>query len=485
MRSSRSSHIWLIQPPDPHPAVLPIDAAGGDSVRFSPAWDLLCLQAFILERTGHTCDLIDTRLHENIESALARLKSPPSAGTNKVAVLHGTLHNLGSTASIVQHIKAKHPDVDVVLCGPLASSFPEVLTAIPGVNYGLRGDAETILRNLLDFCDIEHRLKLVPGLILPGQPLKPPYWMPTLNAISLPDWLRTRWSQYQQDLHANGVRIEVRLSRGSPGMSVDRPFPIATEPMRIWPMHAMATLVQKCPGHGISEVFLADPPGFWTTERIMQWCSQLDTVRNSQPWSFQMVPRTMTDEELFQLSYNICRRIELIIPALHEPLRSDLGFDMSADDLKRLLQRMIDHKIRPQLVYWIEGPEAPANEAETILQHIRAVDATEFSMYPFPLHLDSPLYQSCRQKGMKIPALSDWLDWIRKPGSESAPADLWSGAAGVPVCMQKLMTMQRKIVHNPWVKLLRFLKKQRSLFSQQFIKKQPNFSVRNPDINAP
>jgi len=475
MRSLRSRHIWLIQPMDPLPTVTPIDGAGGDSVRFSPAWDLLCLHAFILGRTGHTCDLIDVRLFDSVSSALGNITDRSNPGISGLALIYATVQNLGPATSVIEFIKLNYPDITIVICGPYASSFPDTVNLIPNIHYGLSGDPEIILRNLLDFTDIEHRLKQVPGLIIHGhERVYSPHWVTNLNGLSLPEWKTVRWATYHSDIHSTGARVEARLSRGNTDKLTDIVFPLPNEPLRVWPLNLMAQLLQKCPRQGIYEIFFADPPGFWTSERMTEWCRQLGMVRNTQSWAFQMIPRMLSDAEVTELANQGCKRIELLIPSCDPELRKQFGYELNDEQLHVLMQKLSTNKIKPQLVYWLQGPDEKSNEAENLLRHINALHVPQFSIYPFPFHHDSLYYQSMKNRGMNPPPLTDWIAWAQRPDQGSAPPALWRGITGLEQVNRTMLTIQRHITHSPWVKLNRLVNR---YLPQKYF---PSFLRRSP-----
>jgi len=454
MHSSLFKHIWLIQPSPPVPSVIPIDAANGTSVHFSPSWDLLCLQSFLLERTGHTCTLIDTRCHESTEAALQILRDPPDARTTSVAVIYTTIDNLGSAISIAAHVRKQFPSMITALCGPYVASFPETIELFPGVQFGLAGDPEIILRNLLEFIDIEHRLKLVPGLIIPGVAAKNPHWVRDLHSLSLPEWFRVDWRSYSINHHHKGVHLEARISRGHPGKKEDRAWPVPQEPLRLWPLPLLAQLLQKCSGHGITEVFFADPPGLWTDDMIMEWCRHLRVVRNSQAWSFQLVPRMLTNELITELAANGCRRIEFIIPTCDTGLRSSRGLELTDRQIATVLSRVKAGNILPLLAYWIQGPGEPPGEAARVLQHISAMDYPPFALCPHPFFHDSMLF---REEGetQRAPPISAWLEWAQKPDENKPPPALWRGTQGVAECQRIMNVILKNIHRNPWHQIRR------------------------------
>lgn len=449
MRSSLSKQIWLIQPPDPVPPVNLVDAAGGATVRFAPAWDLLCLQSFLLERTGHVCHLIDTRVYENLTDALRTLEQPVEQNTDSVVIIYADVLNLGAIGFIVQYIHTHEPSMTIILSGPLVDSFPEVVRLIPHVQFGLCGDPEVILRNLLDFIDITHRLRLVPGLIMPEEPVRAPHWMERLHALSLPEWYRVNWSPYKSSHDHETLRAEARLSRGIPDSIERLAFAKPNEPVRVWSLSAMAQSFQKCAGQGIAEIFLADPPGFWTDERIVEWCRHLNVLRNTQPWGIQLFPRDLSTELLDAMGGNACHRVEFIIPTCDPALKDRYGITLPDETLRELIIKMESRNISAQLIYWIQGPGEKENESSRVARHIALLGYPKFALHPFPFHHDSLLYGEELAKGKKVPLLAEWIAWGQKPDLAHPPVALWDGINGLNQCRATMQSIQRKLLRNP------------------------------------
>ena len=449
MRSSLFKHIWLIQPPDPIPPVTPVDAAGGSTVRYSPSWDLLCLQSFLLERTGHTCSVIDTRVFDHLSDALQILDQPFEHGTETVAIIYADVLNLGMVGAIVAHLHSHHPTMTVILCGPLVDSFPETVRLIPHVHFGLCGDPEVILRNLLDFIDISHRLKLVPGLIMPDEPSRAPHWMDRLQGLSLPEWYRVNWASYKTIDDHETLRVEIRLSRGIPAGVERLAFAKPNEPVRVWSLPAMAQSFQKSAGQGIAEIFLADPPGFWTDDQIMEWCRQLNVFRNTQPWGIQLFPRELSIELLDAMAGNACHRVEFIIPTCEPALKARYGITIADDAMRELILQMEARNISAQMIYWIQGPNEKENESVRVFRHIAALGYPKFALHPFPLHHDSLLYAEELAMGKPVPPLSEWITWGQNPDLAHPPVALWDGVAGLNRCRSTMQSIQRKIIRNP------------------------------------
>jgi hypothetical protein len=438
--------IYLVQPPDPPAAARVLDASRGDSVVFAPAWDILCLKAFVDSRTRHSCHLIDCRLMGDLPSELpARIRDLGGSG---VLVVRTTTLGLGEAMAVVDITKRAYPGMTVVLYGQHPSQFPSLAARAPRVDFALCGDPEPILRNLLDNLGADSRLRKAPGLIRAGEAACEPYWLPDLKSLSLPEWTEVFWPAYDEPAPRRGSRAEVRLSRGHTRLAEDRASGACYEPLREWPMPRAAASLQKCRAAGVVEVCLADPPGFWTTGRLREWCRVLERERNTQPWSFCSLPREWSDDLLDLLRYTGCRRIEILVPSCRPELLEKYGCDFDLRRLGDLAVRVQSADLECQTRCWVGGPEEREGERDRIVRLLKMTGFRPFSLHPFPFCIDAPLYAELARGG-EAPSVKPWIDWAQDPWMEERPVALWGGAEASGEIDRTYRAVQRSLLRNP------------------------------------
>jgi hypothetical protein len=438
--------IFLVQPPDsPAPARV-LDATRGDSVVFSPAWDLLCLKAFLDGRTRHTAHIVDCRLMGDLPADLpARIAELGGGG---VLAVRTTTPGLGEAMAVVEITKRAFPGMTVVLFGQHPTQFPAFAGRAPHVDFALCGDPEPILRNLLDNLDVESRLRKTPGLVCRGDERCAPYWLGDLRGLSLPEWAEVFWPAYQEPTPRRGSRAEARLSRGHTGREADRASGSADEPLRAWPEERMAACLQKCRAAGVVEVCFADPPGFWTDERLRAWCLALERERNTQPWSFRTLPRDWSGDLLDRLHDAACRRIEILLPSCDPDLLGRYG---CAPDLRRAgesARRVHEAGIECQTRFWIGGPEEREGEADRAVRALKMTGFQAFSMQPFPFSVDTPLYAALAREA-RAPGVEAWIAWAQDPWMEERPVALWGGEPARASLDRVYRAVQRTLLRNP------------------------------------
>ena len=438
-------NVLLIQPPDPPLPMLPFEPPSGTSRMFSPPWNLLCLRAYLLERTRHGGSFLDCRFFDDLEAGLTEaIRTTPDLGA---AVVNTATLALGQAAAVVEIIKRSFPAVKTVLCGQHPSQFPDHVGAMPRVDFSLAGDPEPILRNLLDCLDVEARLRRVPGLVRSGGDPVAPYWLTDLKALSLPDWQGVFWGGYRVGSAGSVCRASVRLSRGHTHVPADRAFGENHEPLRFWPLDRMASVIQRCTGMGVSEVFLADPPGIWTPERLDQWCALLDTNRNAVPWSLQLLPTLLGDDTVGAMQAAGCRRVEFLFPSCDPEVLERYGCVVRPRDVADTLASLRASGIGAHARFWIGGPEERHGAADRTARTIRALGFPPFSLHPFPLALDSPIYQDYFESSATH--LDQWVQWSRDPWMFERPVSLWGGSSDAPLIEQEFDTIVRAVQRSP------------------------------------
>ena len=403
-----------------------VGTAAASQELLAPAWDLLCLRSFLVERSRHTCRFFDARLSEDVEADLANhIQTTPTP--RLLAVPVATL-GIGPVSAVVDMAKRCDPDLVVVAFGQHPSQFPEAAPALPRVDYALAGDPEPILRNLLDCIDTPPRLRRVPGLLFEGKKDLAPYWLEHFRSLVTGSWDGIFWDAYEVGLAHRACRAEVRLSRGNARCPSDRPFGCAHEPLRMWPFDKVAARIMQAGPHGIQEVFVNDAPGFWNWDRLNQWIEALQQVRNTQPWGMCVLPAALDEETIKRLAFVGCRRINILYPSCDLELLRELDVTATPTETLQMIRMLHANGISTQIRVWLGGPEEAPGEEDRAVKMLRALDPSGYALAPFQFRVDSPDYRRL-SRAYEAPSLDSWMQWARDPWTHERPLGLWGGAA--------------------------------------------------------
>lgn len=439
-------NVLLVEPPESPPALAPVGTSTETAKIFSPPWELLCLQSFLLHRSRHTCRFLDARLASDLEAEVTtHLQSLPAA---PVLVVNTSSLALGSVAAVLEIAKRARPETITVIMGQHPSQFPARAMAMPRVDYALSGDPETILRNLLDCIDMPPRLHLVPGLIFKGHEDTKPYWLDSLRSLVPGEWTGAFWNGYELGIASRGVRAEIRISRGSPGTAADRHFGRAYEPLREWSMAKLASKVMQASHQGISEVFVQDSPGFWTWERLNRWMEELNRVRNTQAWGLRLLPASLDEDTVARLAHTKCRRIKFIFPSCDPSLLSDHGCRATAKETRRTMDLCATYRIATQILFWVGGPEEVDGEKGRLTKTLKELDPDRFSLHAFPYRFDTPDYEKLAES-YHGPKLDEWIQWAKEPWMEARPVPIWGGPDQVAAIHSTVQKATRSLRRDP------------------------------------
>ncbi len=438
-------NVLLIEPPAPTQPVAAFDSETGGALSLAPSWNLLCLRSYLLEHTRHFCQLVDCRLFADLETEL--VEAMESGDPADFAVINTTSLGVGQAAAVLEIIKRRSPRIRTVVCGQHPSQFPDHVSTMPRVDFALAGDPEPVLRNLLDYVDVEQRMRRIPGLILAGGSTVRPYWLDDLRSLSLPDWQGVFWPAYRSGPGGATARVYARLSRGHSGVPADRACGDAHEPLRLWALDRMATALQKAGHKGVTEVSLNDPPGIWTPERLNQWCAALRHERNVQPWSIQLFPTLLDDDTMDLLQITLCRRVEFVFPSCDPAILRWYGCILPPRDMAATLSQLEQAGIQVRVRFWIGGPEERPGEEARATRMIRATGFRPYSLHPFPFRMDAPIYQDFQQSASTH--VDDWVAWSRDPWIMDRPVPLWGGQAAAPRLTAQFESIRKSVQRSP------------------------------------
>ena len=442
-------NVLIIQPPDPEPAVADLEPTPEDCQVFAPPWSLLCLQSYLRERTRHVGHVLDTRLYSSVERELVEAIS--AIPEPRFAAINTATFGLGQTAGILEILSRYFPKIRTAVFGEHPSRFPEH-ALIARTEFAIAGDPEPILRNLLDNLDIEPRLQLIPGLIYDRQPKASASWLPSLKALSLPDWSDTFWPSYSLSSSKHALRASIRLSRGHTHQPADRAWGGQSEPLREWSFEQCARNIQQCSGLGITDVLVADPPGFWTPSRLHRWCSVLRHSRNSQPWSLLLLPLAADADIVSDLHSARCTRVQFLVPSCDPDMLEQYGCTVDGRDMAHTVTLFRQQGISVHVRFWVGGPEEHHGEYARIGKFLRAIGShCSFSLQPFPLKLDAPLCTG--DSSLPAPSIETWMEWAWDPWTRERPIPCWAEEEGASYMEYAMARVYRRALRNPnrWV----------------------------------
>lgn len=321
--------VVLIEPPEVSPPVEPFRSPGAPPPATAPAWNLLCLRAYLLQRAGYHGRLVDTRLFtdpgQELVEALGGIAGP------YVAVVHAPGPALDPVAATLETIKRHFPSVTTVVCGEGVARIPGRVGGLAGMDYALCGDPEPVLRNLVARLDGRGSLDGIPGLWRAGYPEPAPVWVPDTEDLFLWEAGGIAWAEYRD---GRAGRAHMRLTRGAGRGGLD------DSPLRKCSLEQAAGILQHFGPLGIGEVLLDDPPVFWATPELEAWCETLRAKNNDQPWGLRLLPAPLSGSVLAGLEAALCTRVDFICPAPEQDVLARFDFNLSLPEFRATVRQL-------------------------------------------------------------------------------------------------------------------------------------------------
>ncbi len=373
--------VLVIQPPAVAPVIL--DQTRGHVGYVAPPWEVSCLLSYLRQRTRHTGRIFDARIRSRWEDDLAINVTTKKPAT--IAAVHCGIHDLDAAKRVVTVLRRARAELPIVGFGELPTLNPSSFRAMSGMEYGIAGDPEPTLRQLLDNFHIAFRRQRIAGLIQDSNDIAAPLWVGDLKTLAMPDWADVSLPHYDTPAYPSGSRADICMSRGAgelPVGALERPD---GAPLRFGPMDRCVDMLQECTHLGVSETHFADPPDIWNADRLDEWLSRLARIQNAQDWSLRLLALPLGESFRSRLVDQRCRRIELLVPSGDPDIAARLDYE-TPDPQAMLEMSQWFQKLGVQLdyVFWIGGEEEPRGEASRILKFVRRLRYVSFALEARP-----------------------------------------------------------------------------------------------------
>lgn len=362
--------VLIIQPPTK--TVVAFDQTDLRASHIAPPWDAMCLLGYLHGRSRHTGRIFDARKHVRWEAELERNLTTKTPAIEIAAIQCGR-HDLSAVQNVVATLRRLQPGLPLVGFGELPTLSPTSFRTETGMDYGIVGDPEPVMRQLLDNFALPFRRKRIAGLLQEDSDAATPIWSGDLRTLACPDWNDvTSWAWYEGPCYPGGLRADVALTRGATAHPIDALLRPGGAPLRIWPFEQIAAALQECAHIGMLEVHFTDPPHVWDEGRLDAWLTRLTNLQNAQDWSLRLLAMPLDIDMRQRLVEQRCRRVELLIPSCDPRQAAHNGYEIPDHaQLTEMIRWFHSRDVLVDLIFWIGNPDEPRGEARRILDFLR------------------------------------------------------------------------------------------------------------------
>jgi len=339
---------------------------------YNPPLGLLFLAGYLLEKTSHKVEVIDSQVEELTYDTLEQRIKNIDFEVVGITAMTFTLIDVIKTINIVKKIK---PESKLVLGGPHVSIYAKETINIKGVDFVVLGEGEKIFAKLIDNIDDFEKLKEIKGLVYKnkngtlvhtGLPVLIPE--NELDKLPFPKRELTPYKKYTSILAKRTPITTLFTSRGCPYKCSFCNRPHLGNIFRAMSAERVVQEIEECLKLGIHEFLVYDDTFTVRKNRVKRICELI--IKKDLDIGFDIRARVDTlDEELLQLLKKAgCRGIHYGIEAGTEKILKVLRKGITLQKAKEIFELTKKYKIQT-LAYFMIG--SPNETIEDIFETFR------------------------------------------------------------------------------------------------------------------
>lgn len=319
--------VWLVNPRTEGMITTELPGYVSKEVGRFPPLGLLALAAFVRSRRGDELRVLDMPAED---MSYDRLADEARRGEPDVVGITGTTHNLVEIKRAAAQVKDARPQAVVVFGGPHVEAFPAEATALPGVDFTVRGEGELPFSLLLDALERGDREPAIPGLGRKdgsGAVLHEPGPAPDdLDSLPYPARDLVDPDRYFYVLGKRSSFTTILSTRGCPYRCI-----FCSTPRGRYRMRSPGNIldeVEACLAAGAREFHFIDDTFNAARQRLGVVSEEILRRGLAIRWSFRGRVDTLTEEEIVLAKRSGCQRMHV-------------GIENGSDEGLRLLRKGI------------------------------------------------------------------------------------------------------------------------------------------------
>lgn len=401
--------IVLINPPSSVENEFGVLAAGGG---FRPPLNLLYLAA-VLRENGYQVEIIDAPVQcTNYGELICKIKEsrPDYCGLTAMTL------TIGSAAMTAELIKKECPGCPVIIGGAHVSAVPEqTLTNCSSFDYGVIGEGELTLLELLEFLREKKDLSTVAGLIFRGKSgfirtgSRP--FIQKLDTLPFPAWdLLPDYVQTYRPSKIRQIRFPSAYLATSRGCPFQCTFCTNIVHGRSFRSHSVDYLMRMIrhliKRYRIKDVTLYDENLTIQKERITEFCTRISKERLDITWSCDARADSVTPG-LLSLMYSAgCRSISFGIESGSQEVLDFYHKNLSLEQISYAVRETHKAGIITSGFFIIGGPTETEATINKTIAFAKSLDLDYFTPFYFNVFPEGPVYGTIREYGTFDPDYS-------------------------------------------------------------------------------
>ncbi|MDY6971683.1 MAG: radical SAM protein [Thermodesulfobacteriota bacterium] len=381
-----------------------------EGIGFKPPLGILYVATRIMKTTGHEVKVVDCHVHQYTYDQVIDIVDqyrPDVVGITAWTDFWYSASRLAST------IKAKFPEIFIVIGGPHVLCFPRETLEYPGVDAVVAGDGEVPMTRILECLESGQMENNIPGVHFRqfGVHDNTFYYEKDLDTMPIPDRTLLPVSLYSSVLGSGRLISTMITSRGCPYSCVfckihsQRPVSHSAE--------RVLDEFDRIHSLGIREVEIYDDTFTWSHKRVVEICRGLIARNYNIKWAIRDRVSNVNEETLIWMKKAGCTRIHYGIESGSNEVLKRVKKRITVEEAEAAvkLARRVGFQV---LTFFMIGlPGETTREINQTIDFSRKLDS-DYCQYsitiPYPgtemylLGLESGVYPT-----------DFWREFVRKP----------------------------------------------------------------------
>ena len=412
--------ILLINPPSFNtiPSCLPktLDEGRG----FTPPLGIMYIAAQIEKETSHQVEILDAQVdeltYEQLKTEIEKRK-PDVVG---ITTMTFTLIDVIKTAKIIKEI---NPNIKIILGGPHVIIYPTETINIKEVDFVILGEAETVIKPLLDNINNLDELEKVKGLVFKsnGKIINTGRsdLIKNLDDLPFPARHLTPYKKYYWALSPYRPITTMFTSRGCPYQCLFCDRPQLGKNFRPASAKRVVDEMEECQKMGIQEIFIYDDTFGVDRKRVLDICADIIKRGIKIAWNIRTRVNTVDEEVLIALKKAGCQRIHYGVEAGTQKILNVLKKGITLEMVEKAFKLTRKAGIQTAGYFMIGSPTETKKDIMETIEFMKKLkpDYVHITITtPFPA---TGLYElALREKVLKK---DYWLEFAENPTAGFTP----------------------------------------------------------------
>jgi len=329
------------------------------------------LIASALERDGHKVQVIDAEARELGERGLLR---ELSSFNPDLLGIHANLMSFRYASKSAQVIKRVRPQLPIVIGGPAVTSLPEAVMAHHCFDFGVIGEGERTIEELVGAIGSGAGLEDVSGIVFrDGNEIVrtgPRKLEPNLDALPMPAWHHVNFELYRDVILGKRRFANVLCNRGCPYHCVfcDPKGKLGHAP-RLRSVESIVNELAYLKGRfGVQSIYFNDDTFTLNRAQILALCERLLLDNVSVQWSCRTRVNLVDYELLSAMKKAGCGRIDFGVESGDDEVLRALRKEITVEQTRKAFEACKKVGIDTLAFFMVGGPYETRQTAERTIR---------------------------------------------------------------------------------------------------------------------